>query len=397
MKFKIFLLTLILTAVMYFATNYLFVDYIRDHLKESAKDTASQTVSLYKHINKAYAIEAIRAAETLAEKTELLNAFDDEAWKKAISENPGDLDKLSDEAKAVVKEIEQNVQVELNVINKMYDKNDAIFVVDKSGNVVSKNLDGILRGKNFSDKLLISSALKGTSNRDIIQMLGKTFRVTAAPMIKDGEIIGAYCSADVVNSETAKEVMASLTEEASPSKSSRMFFGFFTKEVLLGSTMPTEIHENFKKYIVSNPTVIEQADNETGKVHQIELSLCNENFYGSITRHPSLSESNDMFYVTLTSIDLILEPVVSKHGTLILLAVLSILAGLIAAIILDEQFNRPINKFMENMLEIINGNTSYRFDNDTTGLESNLNQNANMMISTLLGEKVSEKIEEIEE
>jgi len=397
MKFKIFLLSLILTAVMYFAANYLFVDYIRDHLKESAKNTVSQTVSLYKHINKADAIESIQAAENLAEKTELLDAFDVEAWGKAVAESPDDLDKLSAEAKAIVKKVEQDVQVELNVINKMYDKNDAIFVVDKLGNVVSKNLDGILRGANLSNKLLISSALNGTSNRDIIQMLGKTYRVTAAPMKKDGKIVGAYCSADAVNSETAKEAMASLTEEASLNKSNRVFFGFFTKELVLGSTMPTEIHENFKKYIASNPTIIEQVDSETGKVHQIEISLSGEKFYGSLTRHPSLSENNDMFYITITSIDKILEPVVSKHGTLILLAVLSILAGLIAAIIMDEQFNRPINKFMENMLEIINGNTSYRFDNDATGLESNLNQNANMMISTLLGEKVPEKTKEIEE
>ena len=277
----------------------------------------------------------------------------------------------------------------------MYDKNDAIFVVDIYGNVVAKNLDGIFRGKNLAGKLLISSALKGSSNRDIIQMLGKTYRVTAAPMKKDGKIVGAYCSADIVNSETAKEVMASLSEEASLNKTTKLFFGFFTKNALLGSTMPTELHEKFKKYIRTHPSIIEQVDQETGKVHQIRISLMGENFYASVTRHPSLSDTNDMFYVTLTSIDELLEPVVSRYGTLILIAVLLVLAGLISAIIIDEQFNKPINKFMENMLEIINGNTEYRFDNDAKGLENNLNQNANMMIATLLGEKVPEKTKEI--
>ncbi len=395
MKLKIFLVTLILTAVMFGAANYLFVGYIKDHLKDSARNTVTQTVSLYKHINKADEVEAVRDAEALAEKKELLDAFDVEAWMGAIGKDNTDTKKISEESKAVVKQIEQNVQVELNVINKMYDKNDVIFVVDINGNVVAKNLDGTLRGKNLADKLLISSALKGTSNRDVIQMLGKTYRVTAAPMKKDGKIVGAYCSADVVNSETAKEVMASVSEEASLNKSTKIFFGFFTKKALLGSTMPTELHEKFRSYISSHMDLIEKVDQEEGKVHQVKISLRGEHFYASITRHPSLSDNNDMFYATLTSVDELLAPVLSRYGTFILVAVLLLIAGLISAVIIDEQFNKPINKFMENMLEIINGNTDYRFDNDAKGLENNLNQNANMMIATLLGEKVPEKIKEI--
>ena len=42
-------------------------------------------------------------------------------------------------------------------------------------------------------------------------------------------------------------------------------------------------------------------------------------------------------------------------------------------------------------ISIINGNVKYRFNNETTGIEGNLNQNANMMIATLLGEKIADK------
>lgn len=393
MKLKIFILTLILTAVMFGSANYLFVGYIKGHLKDSAKNTVTQTVSLYKHINKADEVEAIRDAEALAEKKELLDAFDAKSWSSAVNKEG----KTAEGSQEIVKQIEQNVQVELNVINKMYDKNDIIFVVDINGNVVAKNLDGTLNGKNFSDKLLISTALKGTSNRDIMQILGKTYRVTAAPMKVEGKIAGAYCSADVVNSETAKEVMSSLTDEASLNKSMKFYFGFFNKNELLGSTMPTELHEKFRNYIKTHKDKIEKVDQEEGKVHQLTISLKGESFYASITRHPSLSDNNDMFYLTLTSIDELLEPVIAKYGTFILITILLIVAGLIFAIVFDEQFNKPINKFMENMLEIINGNTDYRFDNDAKGLENNLNQNANMMIATLLGEKVPEKNKEPEE
>lgn len=391
MKLKIFLLTLGLTVAMYFAADYLFVRYTKANLTDTAKNSVSQSVSLYRYINMADSFSEIRNVESLAKKDELLKAFDSEKWEAAIKDSPGDLAKLDEESKKIVKELELNIQVELNVINKMYDKNDAIFVTDIHGNIVSKNLDGIFRNKNISSELLINTALQGLSDRDVVKIIDKTYIVTAAPIFKNGKIIGAYCSADNVNSETAKEATASLYDESLFEDSSRIYFGFFDKNNLLGSNMPTDLHESFKKFISDNQELIKKIDSESSKRHDILIKLKGEDFFSSIARHPSLSENNDMFYIALTSKDKLLEPVNSRHGTLGLISFFIILMGLIMAIVLDEQFNKPINKFMENMLEIINGNTKFRFSNDSEGVEGNLNQNANMMIATLLGEKMPEK------
>ena len=273
----------------------------------------------------------------------------------------------------------------------MYDKNDAIFMVDVHGNVVAKNLDGIFRNKNLSKELLIQTALQGFSDRDVIKIVDKTYLVTAAPVIKNGKIIGAYCSADNVNSETAKEAASSLYDESLFNGSTKVYFGFFDKSALLGSTMPTELHESFKKFIADNQELINKIDAEGSKKHEVNITLKNENFYTTISRHPSLSDTNDMFYIALVSKDKLLEPLKTRHGTLGLISFFIVLIGLIFSFIFDEQFNKPVNKFMENMLEIINGNTKYRFSNDAEGTEGNLNQNANMMIATLLGEKTPEK------
>jgi len=391
MKAKIFILTLVLTAAMYLAADYLFVRYSKTNLIDTAKSGVSQSISLYRYINMADSFAEIKNVESLAKKEELLSAFNVEKWESAIKESPKDFSNLSEDSKKLIREIEQNVQVELNVINKMYDKNDAIFIVDAHGNVVAKNLDGIFRNKNLSKELLIQTALQGFSDRDVIKIVDKTYLVTAAPVIKNGKIIGAYCSADNVNSETAKEAASSLYDESLFSGLTKVYFGFFDKSALLGSTMPTELHESFKKFIVDNQELINKIDAEGSKKHDVNITLKNENFYTTISRHPSLSDTNDMFYIALVSKDKLLEPLKTRHGTLGLISFFIVLIGLIFSFILDEQFNKPVNKFMENMLEIINGNSKYRFSNDAEGTEGNLNQNANMMIAALLGEKTPEK------
>ncbi|HQO90840.1 MAG TPA: hypothetical protein PLX56_00800 [bacterium] len=390
MKLKIFLLTLVLTGIMYLAADYLFLRYTRANFIESAKNSVSQSVSLYQYIHRADSFASIKNVELHAKKPELVAAFDFEKWDAVIQQSPKDFSKLSEESKKIVKNIEQNVQVELNVINKMYDSNDALFVVDRHGNVVAKNLDGIFRNKNLAEELLIKTVLQGFSDTDVIKILDKTYLVTAAPIEKNGHIIGAYCSADNVNSETAKEASTSLYNESLFKDNSRFYFGFFDKQSLLGSTLSTELHESFKKFIADNQELIKKIDTE-GSKHDIMIELKNEQFFSSISRHPSLSETNDMFYIALVSKDKLLDPVQARHGTFGLISFFMILVSFIFSFIIDEQFNKPINKFMENMLEIINGNTKFRFSNDAEGVEGNLNQNANMMIATLLGEKSPDK------
>jgi len=333
----------------------------------------------------------MKNAESLAKKKELIDSFDIEKWESAISASANDFSKLDESAKKTIKEVEQNIQVELNVINKMYDKNDAIFVVDIHGNVVSKNLDGIFRNINLSNELLIKTVLQGLSDWDVMKILDKTYFVSAAPIEKNGKLIGAYCSANNVNSENAKDAANSLFDNTAFDSDAVYYFGFFDKHSLLGSTMPTEIHESFKTFIKDNQDLIKKIDSEGTKTHEMKISLRGETFYSAISRHPSLSETNDIFYITLISRNKVISPVKARHGTIGLILFFIVIAGLVFSFVFDEQFNRPINKFMENMLEIINGNVRYRFNNDAEGVEGNLNQNANMMIATLLGEKIPEK------
>ena len=405
MKIKLFLVTIILTALLYIATNYFFVNYTYDTLIESAKNAVSQSVSIYSRISEADKFDKIHKVESIAKNAKLIEALDHAKWEEVSDEvlsafaadalehegkAKGDVKRseLSPNAKAFVDRIE----TEMNVINQIYDYSDTIFVTDTKGNIIAKNLDGIFKGVNIANEKLFQAVLRGTANRDVMKIKGKTYLISAAPIIDKGTIIGIYFSADNVDSEAAKNAVANLYDESIfGNQQSKFYFGFFDKNSLLGSTLPTQLHESFRKFIKGNQDLIAKIDEENSKRHDMEIVLNGETFFASVSRHPSMSDNEDLFYLTLVSKNKLLEPLSAKRGTFTIFAVFFLIISLVFLYIFDEQNGRPVNKFMEGMLEIINGNLRFRFNNDAKGVEGNLNQNANMMIATILGERMPDK------
>lgn len=405
MKIKLFLVTIILTALLYAATNYFFVNYTCGNLVESAKNAVSQSVSIYSRISEADKFDKIHKVESIAKNAKLIEALDPAKWDEVSEEilsafaqeaveNDGKEKgntkraELSPNAKNFVDKIE----TEMNVINQIYDYSDTIFVTDTKGNIVAKNLDGIFKGVNIANEKLFQVVLRGTANRDVMKIKGKTYLVSAAPISDKGNIIGIYFSADNIDSEAAKNAVANLYDESIfGNQQSKFYFGFFDKTSLLGSTLPTQLHESFRKFINNNQDLIAKIDEEDSKRHDMEIVLNGETFFASVSRHPSLSDNEDLFYLSLVSKNKLLEPLSAKRGTFSVVVALLLVISLVLLYIFDEQNGRPVNKFMEGMLEIINGNVKFRFNNDAKGVEGNLNQNANMMIATILGERMPDK------
>ncbi len=404
MKIKLFLVTIILTVLLYAATNYFFVNYTCGNLVESAKNAVSQSVSIYSRISEADKFDKIHKVESIAKNTKLIEALDPAKWDEVSEEvlsafaqeavendgKKGDVKRteLTPNAKAFVDKIE----TEMNVINQIYDYSDTIFVTDTKGNIIAKNLDGIFKGVNIANEKLFQVVLRGTANRDVMKIKGKTYLISAAPVFDKGNIIGIYFSADNIDSEAAKNAVANLYDESIfGNQQSKFYFGFFDKSSLLGSTLPTQLHESFRKFIKGNQDLIAKIDEEDFKRHDMEIVLNGETFFASVSRHPSLSDNEDLFYLSLVSKNKLLEPLSSKRGTFSIVVALLLVISLVILYIFDEQNGRPVNKFMEGMLEIINGNIKFRFNNDAKGVEGNLNQNANMMIATILGERMPDK------
>ena len=405
MKIKLFLVTIILTALLYAATNYFFVNYTCGNLVESAKNAVSQSVSIYSRISEADKFDKIHKVESIAKNAKLIEALDPAKWEEVseevLSAFAADAIENDGKEKGNVKRAEltpaaktfvDKIETEMNVINQIYDYSDTIFVTDTKGNIVAKNLDGIFKGVNIADEKLFQVVLRGTANRDVMKIKGKTYLVSAAPIVDKGNIIGIYFSADNIDSEAAKNAVANLYDESIfGNQQSKFYFGFFDKSSLLGSTLPTQLHESFRKFIKGNQDLIAKIDEEDSKRHDMEIVLNGETFFASVSRYPSMSDNEDLFYLTLVSKNKLLEPLSSKRGTFSIVVALLLVISLVLLYIFDEQNGRPVNKFMEGMLEIINGNVKFRFNNDAKGVEGNLNQNANMMIATILGERMPDK------
>ena len=406
MKIKLFLVTIILTALLYAATNHFFVNYTCGNLVESAKNAVSQSVSIYSRISEADKFDKIHKVESIAKNAKLIEALDPAKWDEvseevlsAFAQEAVENDGKEKEGNAKRAELSPNaknfvdkIETEMNVINQIYDYSDTIFVTDTKGNIVAKNLDGIFKGVNIANEKLFQVVLRGTANRDVMKIKGKTYLVSAAPIFDKGNIIGIYFSADNIDSEAAKNAVANLYDESIfGNQQSKFYFGFFDKSSLLGSTLPTQLHESFRKFINNNQDLIAKIDEEDSKRHDMEIVLNGETFFASVSRHPSLSDNEDLFYLALVSKNKLLEPLSAKRGTFSVVIALLLVISLVLLYIFDEQNGRPVNKFMEGMLEIINGNIKFRFNNDAKGVEGNLNQNANMMIATILGERMPDK------
>lgn len=399
MKTKIFIPFFVAIIILFVAVYFLMILPKYKESEKNVKSKVSLMTKFYKYRNDSDKLKNIRDAKEMAKKKELVDAFDAEKWfelrsyfkdkdeddtSPAVSE-----EHISEEKyKEMKKKIQDTVQVELNVINKLYDESDAIFITDIDGVVVAKNLDGTLSDLDIGDKLLIKTALNGLGEQDVIKLLDKYYKTVAVPLIKEGEIVGTYCSANIMDTEMVKKSFLKEEEISDPP----VFFGFLDENDILGSTMPSGLHRNFDKYIKRTSDIFDEVKNDEHKIHTYPLRIENENYFVSISIHPRLSEKKDMFYMGMVSLDKITSQIDQDLYSLIIITILLIISGIVLAFVLEYHFYNPINHFVENMIEIINGNTEYRFDNEAEGVEGMLNQNANYMISVLLGEKTPEEI-----
>ncbi len=374
MKAKIILLSVISIALVFGAAYHLLVNQTKRQLVEKLEDSVSRATSLYKFINAAETLDRIRSAEEIAARKELLDVYDAAAFKA----NPI--------------EAEQKVQVELNVINKFTDDSDVLFITDTEGLVVAKNLDDTLKGVSFKENLLISNAISGRSDENIFQILGKRMKVVSVPIRKDGQIIGTFNSANIVDSEMAKGDFGNLTEETNAEKGNNpLTFAFVEKQKVLGSTMQPELHEALKRYVESRPEIVEKALKEEERKHEFTAVLNGERYYANIAVHDHLGQEKYVCYLFMSSIDRGLEPLYNNRNNFIWIVIIVLIIAIIFGLVIEEQAQTPISRFTEGMIEIIHGNRTFRFSNEAEGVEGQLNQNANMMIAALLNERTADE------
>jgi len=371
MKTKIILLVVCSLGLMCVAAYQMLVRPAESQLIQTIEDSVSRATALYKYINAAETLERIRDAEEIASRPELLAVFDPAAY----AANP--------------QEVSQRVQIELNVINKFADDSDVLFVTDTEGKVVARNLDNTMSGMSFRENLLINNAISGRSDEDIVEILGKKMKVVSVPIRKGGVIIGTYNSANIVDSEMAKSDFGKIAEETNEERGVRsLAFAFVEKGKVLGSTLPPDLHEALKRFMGEHPDIVEKALQEEERRHVFSVNLAGEEFYANIAVHEHLGQRGDVCYVFLSSTDKILQPFRASRTNFLWFTIILLVIGIILSVVIEEQAQAPINRFMEGMIEIIHGNRTFRFNNEAEGIEGQLNQNANMMIASLLGERI---------
>ncbi len=386
MKLKIFLVALTSALIVAGASYKLFVSYAQTRMVDALHERVSVASDLFSYYIRSDAVKKIRTDEEFAHKPQLVKAFDAELWAKN-QPRPSDTPEVAKEKKEVRTKIYNDTQVELNTINKVYDDSDILFITDINGNVVVKNLDGIFDGVSLGNFVLIKTALKGQADVDILKIKGINYVVTAVPFKNEkGEIVGTYCSGNIIDSEIVKDYASQLQlGSQAVQESAPIFFAMIENNKLLGSNMNPDYHDALRSALTRYSNDINQIKNE-GEKTPFTITLNRKSFYVVASKCEQLEDKENVILLTLSSVDDVLVPINERVQTFLLIFVLVLVFAFIAAFIIDESIQKPITRFTEGMIEIINGNTSFRFNNDVTGLEEMLNQNANMMISVLLNE-----------
>ncbi|MCK5808469.1 hypothetical protein KAH37_05765 [bacterium] len=391
MKLKIFLVALISIVILMIVGQKLFVDHSTKQMVTTMQERVTLESALFSHFVQLDANQNINITEDFARDSNFIKAFDAVAWN-ANRALPTDTPEMAQTKKAEQKKIYNNIQVELNTINKLYDKSDILFLTDLSGNIIVKNLDGAFSGVSLASDPIIKTALKGQGNVDVLKIKGKNYIVTAVPFKNaEGIIIGAYCSGDEINSTMIKEYSTHLDVGSQlHSTLTPIFFAIIEKETLLGSNLPPEYHTALRQALPSHAAEIQVAIKDA-RSYPLTVTLKDEQLYTVISTSKQLKGNKNIVLLTLSSSDKILDSLEARQHTFLIIALLIAVFAFIFSFLIDESVQKPITRFTEGMLEIINGNTRYRFNNDVTGLEEMLNQNANMMISVLQKEKTPEQ------
>lgn len=391
MKLKIFLVAFISIVLIAITCQKLFVDYAKKQMLSTLHEKVYLVSDLFSHFVQMDSTQNIKITEDFTQDENFLSAFDAVGWHESTAKQE-DTPEITAEKQEVRKKIYNNIQVELNTINKVYDKSDILFLTDRTGKIIVKNLDGAFDGVNLSTTVLIRTVLKGQASVDILKIKGTNYIVTAVPFKnKSGKIIGSYCSGDAINSNMIKRysiqmgLSSQLDSELTP-----IFFAMIEKNKLLGSNLPPEHHSALRQAIPQYAADIQKAISEKHP-YPLTFSLENDSLYAVISTSKQLTGNPNIALVTLSSSDKIIDSLDSKMQTFLLIAMLISVIALIFSFLIDESVQKPITRFTEGMLEIINGNTRFRFNNDVNGLEEMLNQNANMMISVLLNENKTDK------
>lgn len=260
-------------------------------------------------------------------------------------------------------------------------KADLVAVVGANGHVVSRDLninamyDDDLKAKYPS----VGKALDGVANKDVWSFNGQLYRVGAAPIRnKAGQVVGALVVGYAASAQDASADRDNLDAEVAYFLDKKVQASSFRKE---GGESSEEKALNQALFEGANLAQPAQSGEMTKLFH---ITLRGEDFVGAAGPLPGNMTRSASGYVVLSSLSAARAPYETLRWFVIMLGVVSLLAGLLAVVLTSMRFLMPLDEVEKGVAEVINGNRDYTFEATSPDFEG-LANGLNVMLARLLG------------
>jgi PAS domain-containing protein len=257
---------------------------------------------------------------------------------------------------------------------------DFVAIVDETGKVLSRNKDinrmyGVSlasRLPSLQDVLMRNVARDDVWNNDDER---KLFQTAIAPVFRDaGTLLGAVVVAYDISNGVAQREAAILGNDVA----------FVTDQKVYSSSLPLGVAEHLRTYLTDRgKSDLQNALGQDGRVSSVWQARLGDDTYSGVIGPLGRTLSQPFAYVVLANRSA-LQSLASPLGLLLLLTVLSAVFVIFYGIVLGTNFIQPIEDIEEGILNVINGNTSYRIEVESQEL-GGLAYRVNQLINVFTG------------
>jgi hypothetical protein len=353
-----------LSLAFYFVVRNDFVP----RLKKSLAEDIAQAQSHFRAIKYAQSKRLVQVADWLAQHPEL-------NFVKGLKEV--DLESRHREAFAAI----SAVKALLQKTRRSDYLPDAVLVTDKAGKVLARDRFVNDWGNVLKFPLLTQVLEERVRDKDVWKYREQNWRMmtaVAAPILDGAATVGAL----VLLYEHSHQMATEDRKTVSTEEHFRPEVAYFLEDQIYGSSLrDANAIEQLRAFL--RPRLASLAKGQVSAPELVEIS--GKKYLGLAAAFDDNASNRESGYLLLGSLDAVLAPVQGFLGRVPFIAAGFLLASIILGLLILRSVTSPYDRVEQGVMEVVSGNTEYKFDPELPGGAGTLSHALNLLVAQLLG------------